>query len=213
MLDFKFVSDPQKSLAMSAYMRDQFPFVGLQSLARKAQEKPLLQLAKPWHQAQLLEAFAELYARPEREYQYAALDLARKHAMRFDFDGIQTLAGYVTVKPWWDTVDNLRPIFWLYLQRHYEDLPKVWALFYGQDNFWLRRVAITLQLSAKSETDSHLLTQAIEFDLTTDEFFIQKAIGWALRQYAKTDANWVKAFIQAQPKLSKLAVREASKHL
>jgi hypothetical protein len=68
-----------------------------------------------------------------------------------------------------------------------------------------------LQLSAKSETDVHLLTQAIEYDLTTDEFFIQKAIGWALRQYARSDAQWVKAFIHAHPELSKLAVREAIK--
>lgn len=213
MLDFQFVGDAHNAQAMSAYMRDQFTFVGLKSPERKLQEKPLLQQAKTWDQAQLLEVFADLYGRPEREYQYAALDLARKYATRFDFDGIQTLASYITVKPWWDTVDNLRPIFWLYLQHHYEDMPKVWALFYGQDDFWLRRVAITLQLSAKSETDVHLLTQAIDYDLQTDEFFIQKAIGWALRQYARTDANWVKAFIHAHSELSKLAVREATKHL
>lgn len=213
MLDFQFIGNAQNAQAMRAYMRDQFPFVGLKSPERKAQEKPLLQQAKAWDQTQLLEAFAELYAKPEREYQYAALDLARKYATRFDFDGIQTLAGYVTVKPWWDTVDNLRPIFWRYLQHHYEDMPKVWALFYDQTDFWLRRVAITLQLSAKSETDVNLLTQAIEYDLTTEEFFIQKAIGWALRQYARNDAQWVKAFIQAHPDLSKLAVREALKHL
>ena len=213
MLDFQFVGNAQNAQAMSAYMRDQFAFVGLKSPQRKVQEKSLLQQAKTWDQGQLLEAFADLYAKPEREYQYAALDLARKYATRFDFNGIQTLANYVTVKPWWDTVDNLRPIFWIYLQHHYEDMPKVWALFFGQDDFWLRRVAITLQLSAKSETDVHLLTQAIEYDLTTDEFFIQKAIGWALRQYARSDAQWVKAFIHAHPELSKLAVREASKHL
>jgi 3-methyladenine DNA glycosylase AlkD len=195
MLDFQFIGNPQNAQAMSAYMRDQFAFVGLKSPVRKAQEKPLLQQAKALDQGQLLEAFAELYAKPEREYQYAALDLARKYAMHFDFNGIQTLAKYVTVKPWWDTVDNLRPIFWLYLQHHYEDMPKVWALFFGQDDFWLRRVAITLQLAAKSETDVNLLTQAIEYDLTTDEFFIQKAIGWALRQYARSDVQWVKAFI------------------
>ncbi|KRL41577.1 DNA alkylation repair protein [Lacticaseibacillus manihotivorans] len=213
MLDFQFIGDPQNAQAMSAYMRNQFPFIGLKSPQRKTQEKPLLQQAKAWDQSQLLDAFAELYAKPEREYQYAALALARKYATRFNFDGIQTLARYVTVKSWWDTVDNLRPIFWIYLQHHYEDMPKVWALFFGQDDFWLRRVAITLQLSAKSETDLHLLTQAIEYDLITDEFFIQKAIGWALRQYARGNAQWVKAFIHAHPELSKLAVREASKHL
>lgn len=213
MFDFQFVGDADTARAMSAYMRDQFPFVGLKSLARKAQEKPLLQQAKNWDQAQLLTAFADLYARSEREYQYAALDLARKYATRFDFDGIQTLAGYVTVKPWWDTVDNLRPIFWCYLQHHYENMPKVWALFYGQEDFWLRRVAITLQLMAKSETDVRLLTQAIDYDIDTDEFFIQKAIGWALRQYSKTDPHWVSAFIQSRPSLSALAVREAAKYL
>lgn len=111
MLDFQFIGDPQNAQAMSAYMRNQFPFIGLKSPQRKTQEKPLLQQAKAWDQSQLLDAFAELYAKPEREYQYAALALARKYATRFNFDGIQTLARYVTVKSWWDTVDNLRPIF------------------------------------------------------------------------------------------------------
>jgi 3-methyladenine DNA glycosylase AlkD len=84
----------------------------------------------------------------------------------------------------------------------------LWTWFDGQPDFWLRRVAITLQLQAKADTDRALLTQAIDADLTTPEFFIQKAIGWALRQYSKTDAAWVRSFIAARPQMTKLAVRE-----
>lgn len=213
MVEFQLHGDAQNAAAMSAYMRNKFPFVGLKSPQRKTQEKPLLTASKAWSTAEILATFDDLYARNEREYQYVAIDLARKNARRFNFAEIEHLAGYVTIKPWWDTVDNLRPIYWEYVRHHYEDMPKVWALFANQSDFWLRRVAITLQLSAKNETDRHLLTQAIDADLSTDEFFIQKAIGWALRQYSKTDAAWVKGFIQARPTLSKLAVHEASKYL
>ncbi len=213
MLDFTFHGDEDNAAAMAAYMRNQFPFIGLKTPARKAQTKPLLQASNTWSPAQVLATVATLYARPEREYQYAAIDLARHHVRHFAFADIQVLAGYVTQKPWWDTVDSWRPLFWDYVTYHPEQLAQVWPLFFGQADFWLRRVAITLQLAAKADTDLTLLTAAIDADITTPEFFIQKAIGWALRQHSKTDADWVRAFIAARPDLSKLAVREGSKYL
>lgn len=213
MQGFHFVGNTADAAAMAAYMRNQFPFVGVKTPARKQQTRPLLQASRAWSTAQVLAAVAALYARPEREYQYAAIDLARKHVRTYQLADIQALAGYVTVKPWWDTVDAWRPLFWDYVCLHPEQLAAVWALFFGQPDFWLRRVAITLQLQAKADTDLARLTAAIDEDRATPEFFIQKAIGWALRQYSKTDATWVRAFIAARPDLSKLAVREASKYL
>ncbi len=213
MLDFTFHGDADNAAAMAAYMRNQFPFVGLKTPARKAQTKPLLQASKTWPTAQVLAAVATLYARPEREYQYAAIALARYHVRQYSLADIQTLAGYVPQKAWWDSVDSWRPLFWDYLSLHPDQRAAVWQLFFGQADFWLRRVAITLQLAAKADTDVDLLTAAIDADLTTPEFFIQKAIGWALRQHSKVDADWVRSFIAARPELSKLALREGSKYL
>lgn len=85
-------------------------------------------------------------------------------------------------------------------------------MFYQHDNFWMRRVAIILQLLEKDTLDTVLLTKAIEYDIKTDEFFIQKAIGWALRNYSKFNPEWVREFVE-QHQLSKLAVKEATKYL
>jgi 3-methyladenine DNA glycosylase AlkD len=97
--------------------------------------------------------------------------------------------------------------------QHPDALQPVFAMFAEHENMWMRRVAITLQLGSKAQTNTELLARAIEYDLATDEFFIQKAIGWALRQYSKTDAMWVRDFLVSQPQLSHLAVREGSKYL
>lgn len=213
MFDLQFTTNADNASHMAAYMRNQFPFAGLKTPQRKAETKPLLKAAATWSSQQVLAQVAELYACDAREYQYAAIDLARHHVRQYTFTELTKLASFVTVKPWWDTVDAWRPLFWDYVALHPAQLPDVWALFFGQSDFWLRRVAITLQLQAKTDTNLTLLTQAIDADLTTDEFFIQKAIGWALRQYSKIDAAWVQAFIQARPQMRKLAIKEGSKYL
>ncbi|MFD1486051.1 DNA alkylation repair protein [Lacticaseibacillus baoqingensis] len=213
MLTFTLYGDAATAQAMAKYMRNQFPFVGLKTPQRKAQTKPLLQASRTWSTPDVLAAVQTLYARPQREYQYAAIELAREHVRDYDLDNLRLLAALVTKKAWWDTVDSLRPLFWDYWCLHPVDRPCLWGWFYGQADFWLRRVAITLQLQAKAQTDLTLLTQAIDADLTTPEFFIQKAIGWALRQYSKTDPDWVRAFITTRPQMTKLAVREGSKYL
>jgi 3-methyladenine DNA glycosylase AlkD len=212
-MEFELTANPANRAQMERYMLNHFHFLGLKTPERKAQTRPLLVASKNWSGAQVLTAVAALYARPEREYQYAAIDLARKHVREYGMPELRTLSEYVMQKSWWDSVDGWRPLFGDYVRLHPEQLTAVFQIFAHHDNFWMRRVAITLQLASKDATDTDLLTQAIEFDVGTDEFFIQKAIGWALRQYSKIDAAWVREFMADHPELSKLAVREGSKYL
>ena len=110
-----------------------------------------------------------------------------------------------------DIIDYLIKVYSTWCKVHPEQRKEVFQLFEKKEDFWLRRIAITLQLGYKQQTDTALLIRAIDEDRQTKEFFIQKAIGWALRDYSKTDAAWVKS--QLTTDLSKLAVREASKYL
>ena len=109
-------------------------------------------------------------------------------------------------------IDAWRKVFSTWVLAHPAELEQVYRFFYQHENFWYRRVAINLQLMFKESTDTELLAQAILADLTTDEFFIQKAIGWALRDYSKVNPDWVRDFIQ-QHSFSKLALREGSKYI
>ncbi|WP_172188341.1 DNA alkylation repair protein [Lentilactobacillus kribbianus] len=211
-MDFELMGDPNNRKPMANYMRDQFVFAGVKAKARQEQAKPLIKASKSLAFNEIKTLIANLYARSEREYQYTAIDVAVANVRRFNLAELQALLPFVTQKAWWDTVDSWRKVLGLYIARHQEDKATVFSWLYQQDDFWLRRLSIILQLTEKEKTDQIMLTQAIENDLNTDEFFIQKAIGWALRQYSKLNPNWVADFI-ADHQLSKLAVHEGSKYL
>ncbi|WP_246287251.1 DNA alkylation repair protein [Lacticaseibacillus absianus] len=211
-MQFELHGEPGKVIPMAQYMKGQFPFVGVQTVARRQQSKPLLLAARTAPVSEVLDWVRALSARTEREYQYVAYDLASSVVRRLSWPELRSLVPLITVRPWWDTVDGWRAVYGEYIRAHPLRKRDVFAQFAGQPDFWLRRVAITLQLMEKGNTDRHLLTTAIVADAETDEFFIQKAIGWALRQYSKTDPAWVRAFL-ATHALSRLAVREASKFL
>lgn len=211
-MDFELMGDPNNREPMANYMCDQLVFAGVKSKARQEQEKPLIKASKSLAFNEIKTIIANLYARSEREYQYTAIDVAVANVRRFNLAELQSLLPFVTQKAWWDTVDSWRKVLGLYIARHPEDKATVFSWLYQQDDFWLRRLSIILQLTEKENTDQIMLTQAIENDLNTDEFFIQKAIGWALRQYSKLNPNWVADFI-ADHQLSKLAVHEGSKYL
>ncbi|GAX04362.1 DNA-7-methylguanine glycosylase [Secundilactobacillus pentosiphilus] len=209
---FELVGDSKLSTPMAHYMRDQFSFAGLKTPERKRQSKGLISQSKTVTLVELLVGIAAIYQRPEREYQYVAIDLMVANVKRMTLDDVSQLASLVTQKAWWDSVDALRKGFGDYIRFHPTDKNAVFDLFNGQPNFWMRRVAITLQLMEKENTDLQMLTAAILPDLETPEFFIQKAIGWALRNYSKVNPQWVSQFIQTH-ELSRLASSEGSKYL
>lgn len=197
---------------MTAYMKDKFPFAGIKAPERKILTKAFIKGSQKLSEEKLLELIKFYYGKSEREYQYLAIDLATANVKRLSYATIIALVPYISEKAWWDSVDAWRKVFGLRIKYFPQEKNALFALFYQSQDFWQRRVGINLQLMEKAQTDLTLLTKAILKDRLTAEFFIQKAIGWSLRQYSKTDPHWVSSFL-ATHELSSLAIREASKHL
>jgi len=205
-------ADAEHAVKMSAYMRDQFAFLGIPTPKRKALHKVYFQLAKK--EKQIDWSFInQCWDRPFREYQYVALDylmVMKKHLTSLDIPHLKRLA---ISKSWWDTVDGIDGLVGDIALANPEvgQLMLTWST---DDNIWLRRLAIDHQLSRKEKTNTDLLEEIISNNLGQTEFFINKAIGWSLRDYSKTNPQWVGAFIEKyREHLSPLSIREASKYL
>ena len=209
--ELKEVANPEDAIHMEAYMKDQFEFLGVKTPVRRKLSKVFFKknssLAIDWkfiHQA---------WDNPYREMQYVVLDylqLKQKALTPSDLPKIKKLA---QTKPWWDTIDFLcRSVG--YISLHYPETKKIVLDWSRDKDFWLRRIAIEHQLLQKEETDVQLLEQILINNLNQTEFFINKAIGWALRDYSKTNPDWVLEFIEKyKDKLSKLSIKEGSKYL
>ena len=207
----KEVANPEDAIHMKAYMKDQFEFLGVKTPVRRKLSKVFFKknssLAIDWkfiHQA---------WDNPYREMQYVVLDylqLKQKALTPSDLPKIKKLA---QTKPWWDTIDFLcRSVGFICL--HYPETKKFVLEWSRDEDFWLRRLAIEHQLLQKEETDVQLLEQILVNNLDQTEFFINKAIGWALRDYSKTNPDWVLEFIEKyKDRLSKLSIKEGSRYL
>jgi 3-methyladenine DNA glycosylase AlkD len=150
---------------------------------------------------------------PEREFQYLAVEyLTRQKAKLTDSD-IPNLRILIITKSWWDTVDGLDVIVGDIALRHPE-VSQILLTWSTDENIWLRRAAIDHQLGRREKTDIRLLEKIIINNLGQKEFFINKAIGWSLREYSKTNPEWVREFIERHREaLSSLSIREASKYI
>jgi 3-methyladenine DNA glycosylase AlkD len=209
--------EPQKNearaKAMSAYMRDQFPFLGIPSPTRKKLVKSALletgALKKPIDENLVL----ELWACPEREFQYAACDYLSWQRKKLELQHLELLEELFLEKSWWDSVDSLVHNVGAISLKFPATVPILerWA---QTENFWLRRAAILHQLGLKAKTDQSRLFKFILENAHDSEFFIRKAIGWALREYSYTNPEAVKNFVlEHQFELSNLSQREALKAL
>jgi 3-methyladenine DNA glycosylase AlkD len=198
---------------MAAYMKQIAPFLGLKTPLRRRCSREFLARARAeaWTPAQVLAVMDRLWDLPEREFAYLAIDLLRDRIGVFTYPNLRAATGFIDRRSWWDIVDGLRAPIGRWLLAHREHHPELHAALM-QGAMWQRRVAITAQLGWKDATDLALLNQAIAANLADREFFIQKAIGWALRDYARTDPNWVAWFVEAN-QVTGLARREATKHL
>jgi 3-methyladenine DNA glycosylase AlkD len=202
----------EKARGMSAYMRDQFQYLGINTPLRRSISKKLLGAAKKLKTADW--EFVHLcWGKPYREYQYLAvdyLDAVKAILTPVDVPKIKDIA---VLKSWWDTIDGLDRIIGDIALRYPEVNATLlnWSL---DSNKWLRRIAIDHQLLRKGKTDTELLSRIIENNFGTDELFINKAIGWSLREYSKTDPDWVRGFIERfRDRMDKLSIREASKYI
>ncbi|QED49808.1 DNA alkylation repair protein [Cytobacillus dafuensis] len=203
----------EKAIPMENYMKNHFPFLGIKTPERNQLMKLFYQesgILKKSFQPDLVTA---LWEKDEREYQYAALDYIGRSLKKLDKQHLPLMKKLIMMKPWWDTVDLLasKPVGTI-AANHPEVISEeidTWA--YG-DHLWLRRTAILFQLKYKERTNEELLYRYIQQNKESKEFFIQKAIGWTLREYSKTNPTSVKAFIESTH-LPKLSVREGSKYI
>lgn len=211
------LADPVKAPQMQRYMRSEMPFRGVPKPERAALARRLFAAHPLPSPAVLVATVRTLWdAARFREERYLAADLTGWRGYRA-WQGPELLPLYehmIVTGAWWDHVDEIanRRVGPLLLAHPDEVAPamRAWA---HDDDRWRRRTAIICQLGAKERTDVALLTEAIEASIGEGDFFLRKAIGWALRQHARVDPDWVRAFVAAHPDLSPLSVREATKHL
>ncbi len=207
-------NNPAIAAGAKAYLRNQFEFHGLQSPLRRELVKEVFKKHTIHKEAELIACAKEIWELQQRENQYVAIELLAKYKKLWTIEIISFFEYLITTKSWWDSVDT---IFSLLLAPYFKLYPQQIKLITGrwnktEDNFWLQRCSIMFQKPYKKDTDIDLLQQYILNCNHSKEFFIQKAIGWALREYAKTNPAWVKEFV-ANNKLAPLSVREALKHI
>ncbi len=207
-------ADPEKAGHMEAYMKNQFSFFGIKSPERKQLFRQHWNLQPKPTYTQMQQIVKELWKQPQRELQYCAIATFYKFSKKLESSTINLIEWLITHKSWWDTVDSLHEITGLYFRNFPEKKLPTTAKWMDSGNFWLQRMCIIFQLKYKNETDHEMLENYIVRLAGEHEFFIRKAIGWALREYSYTNPEWVRDFISKnEPKLSGLSIREGLKAL
>ncbi|MCW6679705.1 DNA alkylation repair protein [Aerococcaceae bacterium NML160702] len=203
----------EKAKQMAAYMRNQFSYYGLQTPERRRIYQPLLKEARKMKMIdwQFLD---QCWEDSHREFQYLVTDYLTALQKELTYEDIERhLKYYATTKQWWDTIDSLDRIIGniAFVDERVNDLMLAWS---KDEDMWLRRIAIDHQLTRKNKTNKELLAQIIVNNLGSEEFFINKAIGWSLRDYSKINPDWVRNFVeQHRQRMAPLSIREASKYL
>ncbi len=207
------VQNLEKSEKMTAYMKGKFAFYGVYADYRNAIQREWFQLVKQ-HEPDLWSLIRELWEKDEREFQMVAVDLLKKRPKKqYQIDDWEQFEWIITQKSWWDTVDLIASnAVGTYFRLFPEMRDQVISQWRKSDDFWLNRTCLIFQLKYKDTVDFELLTSLIEDFKWNQEFFIQKAIGWSLREYSKVNPEAVKHYL-ASSGLKGLAQREASKYL
>ena len=193
-------------------MRDKFKYYGLPTPKRKAVCKSILNQEKKagtvdWD-------FLEKCWNDEyREFQYVVMDYLVAMQKFLKYDDVAAIERFVRSKQWWDTIDGLDRIVGniAFIDGRINDLMLKWS---EDDDFWVRRIAIDHQLCRKLDTNVELLEKILVNNFGSSEFFINKAIGWSLRDYSKSNPEWVRGFIERyRDRMNSLSLKEASKYL
>jgi 3-methyladenine DNA glycosylase AlkD len=206
-------ADPARADAMAAYMRHRFPFLGIPTPQRRALSRKVLASLSTPDEAELLAVAEACWSLEQREYQYFGTDLLVRHAARLTPGSLTVLERLITTKSWWDTVDTLASrVVGPVVARHPGRVATTDAWIVTSD-VWLIRTALLHQLRYGAATDSERLFRYCLTQAGHRDFFVRKAIGWALREYTRTDSEAVRRFVEEhRGRLSALSVREALRH-
>lgn len=209
---FEKQQDSARALKMAKYMKNKFIFYGIDAKTRKNTYHEFLKQERLNKEVDW-QFLNQCYEDEHREFQYLVGDYLQMMKKYLCYEDIEKMGRYLKNKQWWDTIDIFDGIIG---QIGLNDLRvaklmKKWSV---DDDFWLRRIAINHQLGRKEKTDPDLLEVIICNNFNSKEFFINKAIGWSLRDYSKTNPKWVKNFINKyQDKMANLSIKEASKYI
>ncbi len=210
---FKNHADPENATGQKAYMRNLFDFYGIKSPVRKEIQRPFLTKKNlpPKNEADFI--IKELWDKPQREFQYFGMELLNKYSKQFNAKDLALIEWTITHKSWWDTVDfiaaNVAGPYFLKFPEQRDTSVKQWI---NSGNLWLQRTTLLFQLKYKNKLDTGFLEYVISELNGSKEFFINKAIGWILRQYSKTNPQWVIDFVN-RTELDPLSKREALKRI
>ncbi|WP_295013267.1 DNA alkylation repair protein [uncultured Microbacterium sp.] len=205
-------ADPVRASGQRAYMKSEMPFLGVRvPEVRHITGEVVKGVTDP---EELRDAALDLWRAAEyREERYAAQAILALPLLRGDLELLPVHEETIRTGAWWDHVDEAAHRLVDLLDAHPAAMSvelRVWA---GDEDLWIRRAAIISQLLRRESTDRALLTDVVEANLDDREFFVRKAIGWALRDYARSDPEWVRSFVEAHPTLSPLSRREALRRL
>lgn len=199
----------ENAVYMEKYMKGHFPFYGIKGPLREEIFRDFNESFTVTGYEELMEMVMSLWEREAREYQFFAMDLLYKYKKLWNENFIGDMEKLILSKSWWDTVDMLSGKYCsLYFLKHPESMKATYLRWSRHANMWLNRSAIIGQLRMNDATDRDLLEACIKPHVGSNEFFLRKGIGWALRQFSKTDPGWVIAFTQRYP-LKPLSEKEA----
>jgi len=208
-------ADPIKAGPMAAYMKTKAPFYGVQKPERVEIFKMMISIYKPETHAEYVKSTTALWDLPHREEKYAAIEFAMAFPEFIKIDSIKLYEHMIRDGAWWDLVDGIAAnLVGGALATDRQAVTSILDRWISNKSMWLRRATIIAQLRHKDKTDPDTLFRYCRAQASEDDFFIRKAIGWALREYSKSEPEKVKGFILAnQGVLSSLSYRESSKHL
>jgi len=193
--EFQQNANPKIALEQKAYMKNHFDFFGIKSPVRKEITKPFLQKQYLPDKKEAFVIVKKLWKKPQREFQYFAQELCFKYKNNYEVKDIELFEYMVINKSWWDTVNFIAAkILGEYFKLFPEQIKPVIKSWLNSGNMWLQRSAILFQLKYKNKTDIDLLSHIINAVTGSKEFFINKAVGWILREYGKINSNWVLHF-------------------
>ena len=198
--------------SMSKYMQDKFRFLGVRGATRTEIYKKYFPDARKTKTIDW-DFVENCWNKEEREFQYVVVYYLKAMQKFLKREDISRLKYLIVTKSWWDTVDLLAKVVGSLVIRieGYDQIMLEWS---KDSNMWLKRVAILYQLSLKEKVDEIILDKILVNNLGDSEFFINKAIGWALRDYSKYNPEWVKEFIRKnKDNMANLSIREASKYI